>query len=181
MEIALGQKADAHQITERMIHKAIEEKVVPTKKGSRVTVDAGAVFYIVSMHKLENCTLSPQGKRHLYAELANRVWSGEVDVELSPGFHFHPAPSAVRRLRTLVRKYLGHRRYVVCDPEILGGVPIVRGTRIPAHSVLSRIEGGDSIESLLEDYPEVKREAFEAAVGYARTHPKRGRPKRRYR
>lgn len=59
--------------------------------------------------------------------------------------------------------------HIVRDPEILG-------TRITVHAVRGRLEGEDPVEELMEDYPGVPREAFEAADLYARTHPLRGRP-----
>src|SRR5579859_6848421 len=45
------------------------------------------------------------------------------------------------------------REIIVSDPDVMGGAPVIRGTRITAQSVLGRIESGDSIESVLEDYP----------------------------
>jgi uncharacterized protein (DUF433 family) len=44
------------------------------------------------------------------------------------------------------------------------------------YSVLGRIEHGETIGDVLADNPDVKREAIEAAITYARTHPLMGRP-----
>ena len=53
---------------------------------------------------------------------------------------------------------------------------MLRGTRITVHGVAQRIKDGDSVETLLEDYPDLPAEAFETARVYARAHPRRGRP-----
>ena len=75
------------------------------------------------------------------------------------------------------RDYLEARHvHLAVDPEILGGEPILKGTLITCRSVLGRIEGGDTLEELVEDYPEISKEAFEAALVYAKVHPQRGRP-----
>lgn len=73
--------------------------------------------------------------------------------------------------------YLADRkRYITTDPGIFGGVPIIKGTRIPVYAIHGRLAGGDMIDDLLDDYPDIPREAFIAADIYARTHPERGRP-----
>lgn len=44
------------------------------------------------------------------------------------------------------------------DPEILGGTPVFRGTRVPIESLFDHLEGGDSIDEFLDDFPTVKKE-----------------------
>ena len=55
---------------------------------------------------------------------------------------------------------------------VMGGRPVIRGTRITVASVQGRVSGGDSIEDLMVDYPDVTRDALEAALGYE-TEPSR--------
>ncbi|MDQ3283622.1 MAG: DUF433 domain-containing protein [Acidobacteriota bacterium] len=44
------------------------------------------------------------------------------------------------------------------DPEILGGTPVFVGTRVPVDALIDFLEGGETIESFLENYPGVSRE-----------------------
>ena len=44
------------------------------------------------------------------------------------------------------------------DPEILGGIPVFAGTRVPAQSLFDHLEAGDSIDDFLEGFPSVRRE-----------------------
>lgn len=54
------------------------------------------------------------------------------------------------------------------DPEILGGAAVFVGTRVPAATLLDYLEGGDSLEAFLEDFPTVTREQAVAALELAK-------------
>ena len=47
---------------------------------------------------------------------------------------------------------------VTVDPEILGGTPVFRGTRVPVDALLTNLEAGVSIDEFLENFPTVPRE-----------------------
>jgi uncharacterized protein (DUF433 family) len=47
---------------------------------------------------------------------------------------------------------------VKIDPEIMSGAPCFSGTRVPIQNLMDYIEGGDSIDEFLEDFPSVSRE-----------------------
>jgi uncharacterized protein (DUF433 family) len=52
---------------------------------------------------------------------------------------------------------------IVRDPEILGGIPCFRGTRVPFQNLLDYLEAGDTLDKFLEEFPTVTREmAIEA-------------------
>ena len=53
---------------------------------------------------------------------------------------------------------------VVSDPEILGGTPCFRGTRVPVDSLIDYLEAGDSLDEFLDNFPSVSREAAIAAL-----------------
>lgn len=44
------------------------------------------------------------------------------------------------------------------DPEVLGGEPVFKGTRVPVKSLFYHLEAGESIEQFLEGFPSVQRE-----------------------
>ncbi len=44
------------------------------------------------------------------------------------------------------------------NPEIMGGTPVFRGTRVPIQTLLDYLEAGDSIDEFLEGFPSVMRE-----------------------
>ncbi|MCC6536898.1 MAG: DUF433 domain-containing protein [Bryobacterales bacterium] len=47
---------------------------------------------------------------------------------------------------------------VTRDPEIMHGVPVFRGTRVPVQTLFDYLEGGDPLDDFLEGFPTVKRE-----------------------
>jgi len=44
------------------------------------------------------------------------------------------------------------------DPEIMSGEPVFVGTRVPVRNLLDYLEGGDSLEDFLDNFPSVTRE-----------------------
>lgn len=54
------------------------------------------------------------------------------------------------------------------DPEILGGTPVFRGTRVPVKNLLDYLAAGDTLDQFLDDFPTVKREQAVAALELAR-------------
>jgi uncharacterized protein (DUF433 family) len=47
---------------------------------------------------------------------------------------------------------------IVQDPGILGGTPVFRGTRVPIQTMFDYLEGGETLEEFLTDFPTVSRE-----------------------
>jgi uncharacterized protein (DUF433 family) len=43
------------------------------------------------------------------------------------------------------------------DPEIMHGVPVFRGTRVPVQTLFEYLESGDTLENFLEGFPTVPR------------------------
>jgi uncharacterized protein (DUF433 family) len=70
---------------------------------------------------------------------------------------------------------------VVSDRVILGGVPVIRGTRIPARTIHGRVKSGEPAAEVRADYPYLTRRQIDAAVLYVEANPPRGRPPRRSR
>jgi uncharacterized protein (DUF433 family) len=56
---------------------------------------------------------------------------------------------------------------ISANRRVCGGVPCVRGTRIPVHVILDFLSAGDSIERLLKGYPTLTREDIQACLAYA--------------
>ena len=54
------------------------------------------------------------------------------------------------------------------DPEILGGTPVFRGTRVPFQALIDYLEGGHPLDEFLDDFPSVTREQAIAALDLAR-------------
>jgi uncharacterized protein (DUF433 family) len=57
---------------------------------------------------------------------------------------------------------------VQVDPEILGGTPVFRGTRVPVKNLLDYLTAGDTLDQFLDDFPTVKRQQAVAALDLAK-------------
>ncbi len=57
---------------------------------------------------------------------------------------------------------------IIKDPNILGGEPVFRGTRVPFKILMEYLGGGDTLDQFLEQYPSVNRELAVAAIEEAR-------------
>jgi uncharacterized protein (DUF433 family) len=56
---------------------------------------------------------------------------------------------------------------VISDPETMGGVPIICGTRVPVYVILENLEAGLTAAQILDDYPSLTEESIRAAIHYA--------------
>ncbi len=54
------------------------------------------------------------------------------------------------------------------SPEILGGTPVFRGTRVLIQTLLDYLEAGQRLDDFLADFPTVSREHAIAVLGLAR-------------
>ncbi len=54
------------------------------------------------------------------------------------------------------------------DPNILSGTPVFVGTRVPAQSLFDYLEGGETLDEFLRQFPSVTREQAIAALDLAR-------------
>ena len=57
---------------------------------------------------------------------------------------------------------------IVRDPEILGGIPCFRGTRVPFQNLLDYLVAGDTLDQFLEQFPTVSREMANEALETAK-------------
>ena len=60
------------------------------------------------------------------------------------------------------------RNVVHSDPEIMGGTPVFRGTRVPVQTLLDYLEAGHSLAEFLDDFPSVTREQAIAVLEHAK-------------
>jgi uncharacterized protein (DUF433 family) len=58
---------------------------------------------------------------------------------------------------------------IVRDSNVLGGTPVFRGTRVPFQTLIDYVEGGDTLDEFLDDFPTVTREAAIGALEHAKT------------
>lgn len=55
------------------------------------------------------------------------------------------------------------------DPELMGGTPVFRGTRVPVQSLFDHLESNVPLEEFLDDFPTVSKEQSIALLEMAST------------
>jgi len=58
------------------------------------------------------------------------------------------------------------RRYIDIDPNILGGAPVITGTRIPIERIYHLVRQGYSTQTLKKEYPWVEAQKIQAVIAY---------------
>ena len=164
------------------VHKAIDTGLIKAKAArtagtARRLLTREQIVYL--QLEAEGVRLLPLSARRSVAKAMRR--SPQLDeVALGNGHVLLIKVSTARRkadegLRRLVRA----EKMVISDPEVLGGTPVYRGTRIPVRLVADMLAQGASVKEILEGYPSLSREMIELAPIYVRAFPRRGRPAHR--
>ena len=58
---------------------------------------------------------------------------------------------------------------VVSDPSVMSGDPVVRGTRVPAETIVAYLRAGRSNREIFEDYPTLPVDGIDAVIRWAET------------
>lgn len=61
---------------------------------------------------------------------------------------------------------MAHGR-IEMNPEVMGGKPVIRGTRVPVDMILRKLGAGLSLEAILVEHPRLTREDVLAAQAFA--------------
>ncbi len=177
--------AELSHVPKRVIEKAIEERVLraqfraahgATRRPCRV-LPAYAVAYATIVWKLD-LKLGLAQKKHLAAWLAHAK-PGQIRkarLELAPALELDVGRLVGDAMERAERYRSARDALIVVDKAVMGGTPVIRGTRMTVYSVLGRIDHGDTVADILADNPDLSRKAIEAAIIYARAHPLMGRP-----
>jgi uncharacterized protein (DUF433 family) len=84
----------------------------------------------------------------------------ELRYSLLRGQHLEGSHGEIRMMQL--------SQVVQSNPDILGGTPVFVGTRVPVQSLFDHLEGGDTLDEFLHQFPSVKREQAIAALDLAR-------------
>jgi len=60
------------------------------------------------------------------------------------------------------------KRWIVSNPSVMMGKPVIAGTRIAVELLLEKLAAGETIEQILEAHPHLTREAIFAAIAFAK-------------
>lgn len=184
-EQALFTPAEAAALTRlplKAVNNAIDKKTIVARvtrkrgvKSARLVGEPALVYLSLERGLVGDTT--PSFRRKLFkaiatalAEGAKSVAVGALTLDLRPSWQ-----EVVQRIKDLRRA----ERLAGADAEVLGGVPVFRGTRIPIHMIAELLSNGETAETLRKGYPRLTDEMIRLAPIYAGAHPLRGRPRKR--
>ena len=121
--------------------------------------------------------LSSQARKAVYRRLSGLSIETVPPVIEMEGAVKLDIRESVAEVRARLEELGRIKSHVEQDPEIRGGEPVFRGTRIPVHMIAAFVEQGVPRGEILEDYPALSEESIEIATRYASLYPRRGRPK----
>ena len=182
-DLTLREAAELAGVTKTTVEKTVETQVMQTltrparlRGGSTRYVPLQAVAYFAALKSANLVDLPVRHKKALWTRLVRLDPMELRPIEFSPGTVLHVDELAGKAFETAVRYKESRDAHIVSDTDILGGTPVIRGTRIRVYAVLGRLQNGDSVADLVAENPDIPRDAFEAAAIFARAHPLRGRP-----
>ena len=166
----------------KAVNNAIDKKTIAAhvrrRRGAKSLrlVDEPALVYLSLERQLVGDT-TPSFRQKLFraisAALAEGVQSvavGALTLDLRPSWR-----DMAQRIKDLRRA----EGLASADPEVLGGVPVFRGTRVPIHMIAELLSEGETPETLRRGYPRLTDEMIRLAPLYADAHPLRGRPRKK--
>ena len=59
------------------------------------------------------------------------------------------------------------REWIVSNPSVMMGKPVIVGTRITVELILQKLAAGETVDELMEAHPRLTREAIQAALAFA--------------
>jgi uncharacterized protein (DUF433 family) len=164
------------QLSVKAVNNAIDKQVISAMTGRR----AGSATRLLDLRALMSLTLErrladrfvPALRREAFDALAT---SSRNTLLLDGGFLRIDLREPRRELAASLRALRRARQLVVSNPEILGGDPVFRGTRVPVHLIATLLEQGSTTTDLLEGYPHLTAQMAGIAPLYAAAYPLRGR------
>jgi uncharacterized protein (DUF433 family) len=166
------------RLSVKAVNNAIDKRTIPAVAGKR----AGRATRLLDLRALVSLTLERRLEDRFVPELRRELFDALTDaprntVSLEGGFLKIDLRAPRRELATSIRELRRTRQLVISDPDIMGGKPVFRGTRVPVHQIATLLGEGSTETDVLEGYPRLTAEMVRLAPLYAAAYPLRGRPR----
>jgi uncharacterized protein (DUF433 family) len=176
------------RVAVRDVNRVIDERILPdtfyrTDEGRSISASGCILisFYFDSAKRLTAeervTTIRELGTR--FESVWDRTpdsWS-EMDWIFRDEFLTIDLFPFVKRTKDGLERLAAARDLVVSDPTVLGGTPVIRGTRIPVHDVAASVAADIPTKRILDAYPALNEEKIDLATIYSLANPSRGRPR----
>lgn len=157
------------------VKNAVDKQIVPAQDvGSMSVIEARDVVTLVMLKFLGELPVDQKRR------VREWIWKDRRSrrLELSPALIVRRTEEAEKAGREAARYAELRDKWITSDKDIRGGEPTIKGSRVSVHMLAERMKHGESDALLDADFPHIPCEAREVAVRYAKTHPRRGRPRK---
>ena len=62
---------------------------------------------------------------------------------------------------------MDYHQHILRDPQICGGEPVIKGTRVTLRTILASLAEGATIEEIVKDFPTLTEEDVRAVIAFA--------------
>lgn len=166
------------RLSVKAVNNAIDRATITARSGTR----AGHATRLLDLRALMSLALERRLADRFTPELRRAVFGALAEaprntISLEGGFLRIDLREPRRELASSLRQLRRARELVMSNPDIMGGVPVFRATRVPVHVIAELLEQGSTEADVLEGYPRLTPEMVRLAPIYAGAYPLRGRPR----
>jgi uncharacterized protein (DUF433 family) len=175
-----AEAAVVSRVTVRDVHRVIDEHILPesfySTDQTRSVTSQACVFISFYFRAADRLTSE---ERQRTIRIASEPQGSSDSRLVQDEFLTIDLATFWKDVEESLERLQAARAMVVSDPEILGGTPVIRGTRVPVYNVAASVSSGIPIDRILSAYPSLQPEHVELATMYAEANPQRGRPRLR--
>ncbi len=177
LQLTAAQASAVTGLSLKAINKAIDRQTIPStakaKNGvkKRYISELGLVCLKLEAKGLGELPLSFRKRifhlvlTHPEMNVVRPVEAVQIDVQ-----------QAHREVLESVHELKQAEQMVDVNVDIMGGAPVIGGTRIPVQALSEMLAQGATAEEIVEGYPSLNAEQVRLARIYVAAHPRRGRP-----
>jgi uncharacterized protein (DUF433 family) len=171
-------------VSVRDINRIIDEKILPEGFYStsvprmRFFKSNACVFIAFYFESAEQLTSEERLRTIAMASRLFLKWKAKQDWSVQDEFLTIDLFPFWERVQDRLLRLSAARDLVTVNEDILGGTPVIRGTRIPVYEVAASAAAGLPMRRILSAYPGLDEEKVGLAALYAEANPQRGRPRR---
>lgn len=160
-------------LTIRDINREIDAKIVSLSGRPERKLRGADLFYLIAIKEVRT-QVDPTLRRHIRKAIIDAASTHKREANL---YHFVFSIDVIRS--DLLGPFEALERskfdYIESRKDILGGEPVIKGTRIAARHVADLMKRGATKAEISDDL-DLTEAQIDAAVVFDRTSPKRGRP-----
>jgi uncharacterized protein (DUF433 family) len=169
-----AEAAAVSEIGIKTVHNAIDKRIVETvaRSSGRMLTEEGLLR--LKLWYGVGSALSTDRRQKLFDAIKAHPAADEIRAD---DLIIVDVASARRQVEARVKELEEAESLIERKMGVMGGDPVFKGTRIPAHLVAIMLADGADADEILEGYPSLTRRMLDLSKIWAAAHPQRGRPK----